>query len=36
MDEFDFELIAVSIDEGISGYRGEGVKAARINAKNSE
>jgi uncharacterized protein (TIGR00269 family) len=32
MDEFDFELIAVSIDEGISGYRGEGVKAARINA----
>ena len=32
MDEFDFELIAVSIDEGISGYRGEGVKAARFNA----
>jgi len=32
MDEFDFELIAVSIDEGISGYRGEGVKAARVNA----
>jgi uncharacterized protein (TIGR00269 family) len=32
MDEFDFEIIAVSIDEGISGYRGEGVKAARVNA----
>lgn len=32
MDELDFELIAVSIDEGISGYRGEGVKAARVNA----
>ena len=29
MDEFDFELVAVSIDEGVSGYRGEGINAAR-------
>lgn len=34
MDEFDFEIIAISIDEGISGYRGAGIEAARINAKN--
>ena len=32
MEEFDFELIAVSIDEGVSGYRGEGIIAARTNA----
>jgi uncharacterized protein (TIGR00269 family) len=32
MDELDFELVAVSIDEGISGYRGEGINAARVNA----
>ncbi len=32
MEEFDFELIAVSIDEGVSGYRGEGIDAARSNA----
>ena len=32
MEEFDFELIAVSIDEGVSGYRDEGIDAARINA----
>ena len=32
MEEFDFELIAVSIDEGVSGYRGEGITAARANA----
>lgn len=31
-DELDFELVAVSIDEGISGYRGEGINAARVNA----
>jgi len=32
MDELDFELVAVSIDEGISGYRGEGINSARVNA----
>lgn len=32
VDEFDFELLAVSIDEGISGYRAEGLEAARANA----
>jgi uncharacterized protein (TIGR00269 family) len=32
MDELDFELIAVSIDEGVGGYRGEGIDAARSNA----
>jgi len=33
MEELDFDLIAVSIDEGISGYRSEGVDAARVNCK---
>jgi uncharacterized protein (TIGR00269 family) len=32
MEELDFELIAVSIDEGVSGYRDEGISAARTNA----
>jgi tRNA(Ile)-lysidine synthase TilS/MesJ len=32
MDEFDFELVAVSIDEGIIGYRSNGIDAARANA----
>ena len=32
VDELDFELVAVSIDEGISGYRGEGINVARIIA----
>ena len=32
MKELDFELIAVSIDEGVSGYRDEGINAARSNA----
>lgn len=32
MEEFDFELFAVSIDEGISCYREEGLEAARANA----
>jgi len=32
MDEFDFELVAVSIDEGISGYRSEGIDVARVTA----
>ncbi len=34
IDELDFELIAVSIDEGISGYRGQGIATARANANN--
>jgi uncharacterized protein (TIGR00269 family) len=32
VDELDFELIAVSIDEGISGYRSKGIDSARVNA----
>ena len=32
MEELDFEVIAVSIDEGVSGYRDEGISAARANA----
>ncbi len=32
VDELDFELVAVSIDEGILGYRSEGIKIARIIA----
>jgi uncharacterized protein (TIGR00269 family) len=32
MDELEFELVAVSIDEGISGYRCDGIDAARRNA----
>jgi uncharacterized protein (TIGR00269 family) len=32
MDEFEFELVAVSINEGISGYRSDGIDAARTNA----
>jgi uncharacterized protein (TIGR00269 family) len=30
--DFGLELVAISIDEGINGYRGEGVDAARKNA----
>lgn len=33
MEELEFDLVAVSINEGISGYRSEGVNAARINSK---
>jgi len=33
MDELNFDLVAVSINEGISGYRSEGVEAARINSE---
>jgi len=33
MEELNFDIIAVSIDEGISGYRSEGVKAARANCE---
>lgn len=30
--DLDFELVAVSVDEGIGGYRREGIQAARNNA----
>jgi uncharacterized protein (TIGR00269 family) len=33
MEELDFEIFAVSIDEGISGYRFDGIDAARKNAE---
>ena len=33
MDELNFDLVAVSIDEGINGYRSEGVEAARANCE---
>ena len=33
MDELDFDLVAVSINEGIQGYRNEGLEASRINTK---
>lgn len=32
-EELDFELTAITVDEGIEGYRGEGVLAARENAR---
>jgi len=32
-NDLDFELTAVSVDEGIRGYRSEGVKAARENTE---
>ena len=31
--EYNLDLVAITIDEGISGYRNEGVEAARKNAK---
>jgi len=31
-EEFNIKLVAISIDEGISGYRKEGIKIARENA----
>lgn len=31
-DEYNIQLLAVSIDEGIEGYREEGIETARINA----
>jgi len=31
-NEFDFELLAIAIDEGISGYREDGTESARNNA----
>lgn len=33
-EEFNLKLVAITIDEGISGYREEGVKVARENAAN--
>lgn len=32
-EEYDLELVAITIDEGISGYRNEGVEVARNNAR---
>lgn len=32
-EEFNLDLVAITIDEGISGYRNEGVEAARKNAE---
>lgn len=34
-EEFDLDLIAITIDEGIKGYRNEGVEAARKNAEEA-
>jgi uncharacterized protein (TIGR00269 family) len=34
MNELEFDLVAVSIDEGIGGYRSEGVEAARLNCES--
>ena len=31
--DFDFELVAISVDEGIAGYRQHGIDAAINNAK---
>jgi uncharacterized protein (TIGR00269 family) len=31
-NDFDFELLAIAIDEGISGYREDGTESARNNA----
>jgi len=31
-DDFDFKLMAIAIDEGIGGYREEGMESARNNA----
>jgi len=33
-DEFNLDLVAITIDEGISGYRNEGVEVARKNARD--
>ncbi|WP_414470343.1 TIGR00269 family protein [Methanobacterium sp. ACI-7] len=35
-NEFNIDLVAITIDEGIKGYRNEGVEAARTNAENLE
>lgn len=31
-EDFNFDLVAISVDEGISGYRSSGITAARKNA----
>ncbi len=33
-DDYNIDLVAITIDEGISGYRNEGVDAARKNAED--
>lgn len=33
LDEFNLDLVAITVDEGISGYRNEGVEASRKNAE---
>jgi uncharacterized protein (TIGR00269 family) len=35
-NEYNLDLVAITIDEGISGYRNEGVEAARKNAEALE
>ncbi|MGZ7136215.1 MAG: TIGR00269 family protein [Methanobacterium sp.] len=35
-NELDLDLVAITIDEGISGYRNEGLKAARKNAADMD
>ena len=34
-EEYSLDLVAITIDEGISGYRNEGVEAARKNAEEA-
>jgi len=34
-EEYNLDLVAITIDEGISGYRNEGVEAARDNAEEA-
>jgi len=34
-EEYNLDLVAITIDEGISGYRNEGVEAARKNAEEA-
>ena len=34
-EEYNLDLVAITIDEGISGYRNEGLEAARKNADES-
>ncbi|HML04957.1 MAG TPA: TIGR00269 family protein [Methanobacterium sp.] len=35
-EELDIDLVAITIDEGIKGYRNEGLNAARKNAEEAE
>ena len=34
-EEYNIDMVAITIDEGISGYRNEGVEAARKNAEET-